>query len=450
MVDSPERFVGFRLQQVAALPAGDALAAYRAHLALAIARYSAGEDLPIVRASVQAAIHALEQDAQSPAASFDLRQADAYFDALWGLSLAITLDIPTREFHRRGAGQDLVFDHLLKVTGAMVHPVAALLHPEPMSHLLPMLDESGARGEAIASYLRHWYDGLAATAWHDLHLQQDPAFVGYWSFELAALVRAHHITDQEFVANIFYPRDLVHQRQYRAWLGDDGLDEQQKQAIAEGADAAEDVKSLLGFVFGGDATGIDGKRIDGSLQHLGQLFGLDGPALQENPEALRAVLVRLLRASIGTIRSAMPSLEATEGQGDSRALRDALAKAEQQLRKAGGQDLEQLLAQMPADQRAELLGGTAQGLSPAAKERIDALDEGLEALVADESMGIEALFSGMERLMQRFGPEFGIAPAKPYEVDAKLGDQVKQRIDEGLKGTSLDPDFDWSALWRKD
>lgn len=452
MVDSPDRFVGFRTQRLSELPAGDALAAYQAHLHLAIALYSRGDSLADVRAQVQAAIHALEADGQSPAASFALVQPDAYLDALWGLSLAILLDTPTSEFHRRCVGQDQFIDRLLRLTGALVHPVETLLHPEPFGRIQGLFEEGGQRGEIIADYLRHWYDGLAATAWHDLHLQQDPAFVGYWSFELAALVRAFHVSDQEFQTNIFYPRDLVHQRAYRAWLGGAGEDEQRKQDIARGAEAVEDVKSLLGFVFGNAPAPADGTHLDASVQHLAHLFGFDGKALENNPEAMLAVLVRLLRATISTLRTSMPLMQEAEGvePAEANKLVDALRQIEQQMGPSDGPDLDKLLAQMPAEQRVQLLGGSGQGLSDAAKLRLANLEEGLEALVADESMGLEALFAGLERLMQRFGPEFGIAPAQPYEVDPSLGDQVKQRIDEGLKGTSLDPDFDWSSLWRKD
>lgn len=447
MVDSPDRFVGFRTAQLATLPAGDALATYRGHLHLALAMYSRGDGLPDIRAQVRAGIQALEQDGESPVRRFDLADRAAYLDALWGLSLAIVLDTPTMEFHRRGAGQDRLFDQMLRLSGAMLHPVDTLLHPEPFARIEGLFEEDAQRGAVIADYLRHWYDGLQQTGWHDLHLSQDPAFVGYWSLELAALVKALHISDQDFSDNIFYPRDLVHQRLYRPWLG--GEDEARKQDIARGAEAVEDIKSLLGFVFGtGEAP--DATRTDASVHHLAQLFGLNGDALEENPEAMRAALFRLVRASAGTLRSAMPMLEGGEAGQEGKAMQDALRQLEQQMRQSAGPELEQLLAQMPADQRDQLLGGTGQGLPSETKDRLNALDEGLQAIVADESLGIEALFEGMERLMQRFGTEMGLAPAKPHEVDPTLGDQIKARIDEGMKGTTMDPNFDWSSLWRKD
>jgi hypothetical protein len=451
MVDSPDIFVQHRAQKLAEIAPGDALAAYQAHLYLAIAMYSRGDSLADVRQQLQAAIQCLEQDSQETATRFALTDPAGYCMALWGLSLAILLDTPTQEFHRRASGQDRLLDHLLKLTGALVHPVDTVLHPSTYLPLVSVIQQDGQRGELIAEFLRQWYEFLGETPWHELHLTQDPAFIGYWSFELAAVVKALHISDQAFASNIFYPRDLVHQREYRHWgATPDGDASPTAEEVRAGEAALDDVKQLLGFVFGTAEAPADTTQADRSFSSLANLFGLNPAVLQDNPEAMQATLLRLLKSVLPIVRQTLSLADGTGQSESDQALRQALKATEQRLQQAASQDLDSVLANLSPADRAQLLEGGGMELSAAARARLTALDAGLAALVADPGVGLEGIFAGMEGIMQRLGPEFGIAPAKPYEVDPNLGDEIKGRIDNALKGTSFDKDFDWSTFLRKD
>lgn len=72
------------------------------------------------------------------------------------------------------------------------------------------LDETTGVKE-VATYLRSWYKENKDAPWHDTHLLENGnAYVGYWCWEAAALVKAKGWNDDKLKDSEHYPYDAVH------------------------------------------------------------------------------------------------------------------------------------------------------------------------------------------------------------------------------------------------
>ncbi|MEW4353448.1 PoNe immunity protein domain-containing protein [Streptococcus pneumoniae] len=62
----------------------------------------------------------------------------------------------------------------------------------------------------IISYLQNWYNQMRETYFYGSHKDTGFFYTGYWSFEIAALVKILNIPDDSFKDHKYYPYDLVH------------------------------------------------------------------------------------------------------------------------------------------------------------------------------------------------------------------------------------------------
>lgn len=67
------------------------------------------------------------------------------------------------------------------------------------------LGASSDKTRVISNYLLDWYDAHSYTAWHDSHKGKNDTYVGYWSFESAALAKIFGADDQKLSAFVYYP-----------------------------------------------------------------------------------------------------------------------------------------------------------------------------------------------------------------------------------------------------
>lgn len=443
MVESAEAAVALRQKRVAAMAQADAITRYKEQLFLAIALYSRGDALEEVRAAVKVAVSHLENDSASPKAKFNFSDHDQYFAALWGLSLSILFGDPSMEFVQRGVGQDRVFDAFLRYTRAMVSPVQNLIRPGHES-LLEAAVSPAASGSAIATFLRNWYAGMAQTSWHDTHIAHDPQFFGYWAFELAVVVKALDITDSAFSANIFYPRDLVHQRLFRTWLeGKKGDEERKEQAISGMGDVLGNLKGLL-MAFFDEKQGEGAGQVNDGLKLLSGLLGTNPEAVKENPELLRLAMVGLVK---GMMRLSTEALAASKdgGSPQGKKVLDAFKELQGKIQPQDGDlaEANRILSELSPGEM------DAQGMKSAAESRLNAVNQAFQDIAKDEQVSLMQLFAGMDRLIQEYGTQFGIEPPKPYDAYESTRKDVGKALDEANKKNMIGDDFDWSSIWKK-
>ena len=59
----------------------------------------------------------------------------------------------------------------------------------------------------MKAYLDAWYKLIDSP---DYHLMDTDAYIGYWSWEAALVVKLYNIDDSSFIDHPYYPKDLVH------------------------------------------------------------------------------------------------------------------------------------------------------------------------------------------------------------------------------------------------
>ncbi|MBF0778742.1 PoNe immunity protein domain-containing protein [Streptococcus cuniculi] len=64
--------------------------------------------------------------------------------------------------------------------------------------------------EKTMDYLQNWYNKMRGTYFWGSHKDTGFLYTGYWSFEVAALVKILNIPDASFRDHKYYPYDLVH------------------------------------------------------------------------------------------------------------------------------------------------------------------------------------------------------------------------------------------------
>ncbi|MEY3443244.1 MAG: hypothetical protein RLZZ519_1525 [Bacteroidota bacterium] len=450
-VESGDAAVAFREARIANLGAASAIAKYQAQLFLAIAGYSRGDALADVRAQVRKAVLHLESDSETTAAPFDFQDHSQFYAATWGLSLSMLFGDPSNAFLARGVGQDAVFDTLLKFTGADLVPTSKLIRPLPYTHWLKAAADPKNAASEVQEYLRLWYAGLAQTPWHDTHIHQDPAFFGYWAFELATLVKAADISDSGFSDNIFYPRDLVHQRLFRTWLdGEEGEQERQIHGFAAAQEKLEAAKATLLAFFEGTSPkdGKSAKAMGDSLKMMSQLLGLSAESLKEKPELLRVGLTQLLGSMLTISKETLATVDAKSEDAKQR----FAATFKEIQEKLGGEGSDLAEASKILAEHADISG---EGADPtlqveAAKTRLETANQAFTEILKDKSLDLQQFFAGVDRMFQTHAKQLGITPPQPYNVYENTSRDVGKALDEANKKNMIQPDFDWSSLWKKD
>lgn len=448
MLDAPEKHLQYHHEIVAVSGSKSGIEGYRAHLLLAIAQYSAGESLEQVRLSVQQAVARLAADTGAePIALQDLEQ---YCLALWGLSLSIVFGDASPVFALRMAGQDQLMDRLLGMTGTQLRGDAPLLHPTPYQSLMAAIDGPEDRLSAIGSYLTNWYAALAPTSWFDQHLQQSPAFFGYWAFELAAVVKALNISDNRFADNHFYPRDLVHQRLFRTWLDSpEGEMERQGSALLTAKDRLQDAKELLGAFFAGAGDPAPAQSaLQDSLAFLGQFLGSDTDDLAQNPEKMRAGLLQIAQA-ITAISTSTLAIAAGKTSPEQQQVVAAFKAIEEEIAK-DAPELAELNEELRQQALANADSSTLNQHLHAAQSRLESTQSAFEDLLKNQALSLDELLTGLERLVKDIGPQLGIAPRPRRDTYAEVSKEVGKALDEANKKNMIQEDFDWSTIWKKD
>lgn len=190
-------------------------ATFRAQLELWIARYSAGESIPVLRSEfpdvVESLAGYLQQECSEPIDFYGLTD---YIQSLWLVSIAILLDASDDLLNRlllliNQTGVDALFDRLIYSRLPQYSTANSLIHPAPYSPLYQALDVEGeVRNGLIILFIRDYYENVEGVYWAGSHRERD-IFFGYWLFELAAFAKCYSIDDRSFSSSIYYPGDLV-------------------------------------------------------------------------------------------------------------------------------------------------------------------------------------------------------------------------------------------------
>jgi len=189
---------------------------FRLHLELVILRYTRGESVAAVQAEWPGALAAFTDYRRAPQAEpFDFLLFDNYILGLWLVSLAILVRVNDETWAQLvtqldNEGRDAVVERLIATRQKGRKQTSTVMYPNPYRELLAAMDNKDAATSHLQAFLKEYYSNMSRAYWHDSDKQnKDPAFFGYWAFELAAIVKALNIDDTSFHDHLYYPKDLV-------------------------------------------------------------------------------------------------------------------------------------------------------------------------------------------------------------------------------------------------
>lgn len=449
-LDRPDAHVAWRDGKIQDLKSGSGpqigdswLKLWREELLGTVAAYSRGDDLEMVKERFARSADAYIRAAAQGAAA-DASDRDQYHLLLWTLSLALVTGIEPQKMAELTAalnlaGQDALIDCLLRIVDPGLSPTADFLHDGPFHHLC---EAAGLPGEAgapkVQQYLLAYLPELEKTSWYETHVKQLPEFFGYWAFEVAAVVKAFHITDRLFADHIFYPRDLVHQRMFRTWMDtsegaqdrreiDGALDDEETQA------ALENLASYFQQHYGGD-----GQEIPDALNMLSKLSGKSSEDLKDDPEMMQKIVGNIFRGVIKANSGLQEVLTDDELSPEAAELIKSL-----KLDEIDTDGLDPI--DIGLDEEAIRKEGEKADPKDKTGARYAKISEHLSEALDQEQEGQLAFVEGLEKLVAALGLSL---TGDHRDIKKDVSDKVSAELKEQRKGRNL-KDFDWSSLMPK-
>ncbi|MCB9234814.1 MAG: DUF1911 domain-containing protein [Bacteroidia bacterium] len=426
--------------------------AYQLHLARAVCLYSQGNSHGEVAVALGQALKFLSAYPAAEKGEIQpSRDKETYQWILHGLGLAILFNENLRTFKDLFAGKDALIDHLLQLAGQSLTPNDFLQYSEPYRFLLRAAKSPpGEAEESVVRFLRNYYEGLEGVSWYESHKTNQASFFGYWSFEMAAVVKLRGISDVSFADNIFYPRDLVGAVFYRTWLDSEEGEAQRKVRKLEETQASLlKSKQVLKEYF---ASAMQGKApAQGGLENLsselfGHLMGVDEESLTRDPALLKIIMQQFLSSMLnlsGEVVELSKGVESNDPQ--LKKILDEYRKAEKELNQ--GLNPQDFLEQLPPEIREKILQADPQASMEEIQAKFTSIGSSLNDLIRDEELEIEEFAAGMDKLMAEFYGPGGQPPA--YDGEAEVRKEVRESLNKDREKNSLD-NFDWSTLWKKE
>ncbi|MCQ6373256.1 PoNi-like cognate immunity protein, partial [Bacillus cereus] len=190
---------------------GTYLSSFNYELEDIIAKYSLGE-----------AIHTIEGDFDN--ALIDLRHIGenevGYLNLIWMISLGILLEtekknlVSLAKLVEKENMNDAVIDFLLCASDIGYTKMTNVYFKEnPYAKTREIIELAQAdkkeASKRLQTYMeKEWFKGHYDYEWKNAH--KEPGYVGYWSFETAAIVKILGLDDTSLKDNNHYPYDLAH------------------------------------------------------------------------------------------------------------------------------------------------------------------------------------------------------------------------------------------------
>lgn len=141
------------------------------------------------------------------------------------LSLSYLLNLPDYEFSKlvyildRDKVKDQLYEFIIKHklrNREVIHGESYRVFfgiPQVYSKLRKAIIETNKKTGAKLLYefiTKDWYSNHKESSWYNSHKDKYNTYLGYWSFETAAIVKILGIDDSSFINCQYYPKDLVH------------------------------------------------------------------------------------------------------------------------------------------------------------------------------------------------------------------------------------------------
>lgn len=206
------------------------LAVFSLRLNNLIAAYSKGDSKSELKTEFSKCVRVMERVWDKRAVKMFLgaqqKEHDVYyigqtFYMRWMLSLAVLLEVSDEEFAilvnfiKRDNIQDAMYDICIKsrINDWTISDVVRPLSPK--NKIIDIINEDNKVicEKLIKAYLeKHWFKTFKNWGWLSPDVSNfdvNSGFVGYWAFEVAAIVKIKGLDDSSFRDNIFYPERLI-------------------------------------------------------------------------------------------------------------------------------------------------------------------------------------------------------------------------------------------------
>ncbi|HDR4869917.1 PoNi-like cognate immunity protein [Bacillus thuringiensis] len=190
---------------------GTYLANFRYEMEDIRAKYSLGEDVSVIEEDFHNAIYDLENTGS---------REIGYLSLIWMISLGILLETDKKNIERlkkivdKKNVNDAVIDFLLCASDIGYTKMMNRYYKEnPYAKTREIIElaqtDKKEASKRLQTYMeKEWFRGHYDYEWKNAH--KEPGYVGYWSFETAALAKILELDDTSLKDNNHYPYDLAH------------------------------------------------------------------------------------------------------------------------------------------------------------------------------------------------------------------------------------------------
>ncbi|MCU5378457.1 PoNi-like cognate immunity protein [Bacillus cereus] len=190
---------------------GTYLANFRYEMEDIRAKYSLGEDVSVIEEDFHNAIYDLENTGS---------REIGYLSLIWMISLGILLETDKKNIERlkkivdKKNMNDAVIDFLLYASDIGYTKMTNRYYKEnPYAKTKEIIElaqtDKKEASKRLQTYMeKEWFKGHYDYEWKNAH--KEPGYVGYWSFETAALAKILGLGDTCLKDNNHYPYDLAH------------------------------------------------------------------------------------------------------------------------------------------------------------------------------------------------------------------------------------------------
>ncbi|MBJ7987201.1 PoNi-like cognate immunity protein [Bacillus cereus] len=190
---------------------GTYLANFRYEMEDIRAKYSLGEDISVIEEDFHNAIYDLENTGS---------REIGYLSLIWMISLGILLETDKKNIERlkkivdKKNVNDAVIDFLLYASDIGYTKMTNRYYKEnPYAKTREIIElaqtDKKEASKRLQTYMeKEWFKGHYDYEWKNAH--KEPGYVGYWSFETAALAKILELDDTSLKDNNHYPYDLAH------------------------------------------------------------------------------------------------------------------------------------------------------------------------------------------------------------------------------------------------
>lgn len=129
------------------------------------------------------------------------KSKEAYCNHLWLVAMAVLLDLDGNAMERIGnkwseiGAEDRFIDTLLAKKLGNAAESKQLLFPDTYELAVQALEKNSPDSscKALLKYLKIWHGGHRGCHWHNMHNAKEIGYMGYWSFESAAIAKVNNI-----------------------------------------------------------------------------------------------------------------------------------------------------------------------------------------------------------------------------------------------------------------